>query len=107
MQYLRDLSEGDPLLRVKLYDTGTTSWELRVVSSRVGTEVVSVVKLKGDDGDLRKALMKMKASDALSAPATKRNLSYNALVQSAIKGKDNEVWIRRSKWNDFRISQGQ
>lgn len=99
---VKKIVEGDLLLRVKLYNTGTNSWELRVISGRTGLMPVSTIKVQGDNGDLRKVLMKLKAADAASTPATKRHLAYSTIVSQAEFGSDNEVWVRQSLWNAYK-----
>jgi len=103
MRVTKTIQEEAPyLIKAKLMIEGPNQFRILAIEKKSGIKVVDKkpIRFRGSEEAFAKFLMKLKAKDVESEPATVRNKKYKDMIATAKDGSDPYIWIWSNVWID-------
>lgn len=101
---MKIIEEPNKLLKIKLQKQGANQWLLKTVSNRNGIQVrKGSITFRGSEDKLKLLLRRLKAADFDSDPDSKKNVTYQQMIDLAkTTSKGNYIWVYTKYWNQHR-----
>jgi hypothetical protein len=91
--------ERNRLVKVRVDYQGNGQWQLRPEFTKGGSRVSKGKRIfRGDDEEFRKFLIRCKAAETETTPASKRTKRYADIVQDMKANKATYVWMYTNRW---------
>jgi hypothetical protein len=96
------------LIKVKVQHSNNM-WILKPIQYKDGSQCQGLgeIRFRGDIDAFSKYLIKIKAKDTESEPASIRNVPYKSMAQDAIDKVDTEIWVWSRFWNPSTDIMGE
>jgi len=98
---MKILEDYNKLMKVIVKKTGNTQYSFWVEDSAGAIIPDKNFVFKGDKAELRTLLIRLKASDDVNNPKSKRSIAYSQIVNSINEISKFTLWIFSSKWNTY------
>ncbi len=101
MRVTKTIQEAAPyLIKAKLMIEGSNQFRILAIEKKSGVKVTDKkpIRFRGSEEAFAKFLMKLKAKDVESEPATVRNKKYKDMITTAKDGSDPYIWIWSNVW---------
>lgn len=97
------IEEYNRLLKVKIFQQGKNQWRLLPVEKRDGGAIRRKdITFRGDDEKLKLLLRRLKAKDNATDPPSKKNRTYQQMIDTARDKSDPYIWIWLTIWNNYK-----